>query len=177
MAVKQDPTHPTGVSSTETRESGEVYRARNRKANAALQLRASGADWDQVAEVLGYPSGHAALVATEKALEKELRTESKELLVKMADKRLELVLRGVMTKALDPEHPEHLIAAGRAREFIADHRKLFGLDKPTEIAMYSPTQSEIEAWVATKLPQDMTLEEDDIFEAEWSEGEPKALGA
>lgn len=168
MVMAQDSSDPTGVLSEYDKDPSTI-RARDRKANAAIQLRAAGADWDQIAEVLGFPTARAALVATERALEKELRTESKEFLIKMADKRLDALLRGIWKKATDPANPEQMIAVSKARELIADHRKLFGLDKPTEVSIYSPTQAEIEAWVAEQMPSGPELAEDDIFEVDWAE--------
>lgn len=173
--MAQDSSDPTGVATTYDKDPSTI-RARDRKANAAIQLKESGASWDQIAEVLGYPTARAALVATERALEKELRSESKEFLVKMADKRLERLLSAVWKKAIDPTSPEQMVAVTKAREIIGDHRKLYGLDKPTEVAVYSPSQAEIEAWVAEHITTDAALEEDDIFDVDFTE-EPPAIEA
>lgn len=174
--MAQDSTHPTGVVAEDDRTK-EALRARNRKANAALQLRANGADWEQVAEVLGFPTARAALVATENALEKELRSESKELLVRMVDKRLESLLKSTWKKAHDQNSPEHLNAVTKSREIIADFRRLHGLDKPTEVSLYSPNAAEVEAWVAEHMPTNPALVEDDIFDVDFIEEEPKELEA
>lgn len=177
MVQMQDSSDPTGVVSTNPRDN-ETLRARNRKANAALQLRVAGADWDDIAQVLGFPTGRQALVAVEKALEKELRDTSKEALRQMASKRLDRLLQAVWPKAINEDSPEQLPAVGKAREIIADFRKVHGLDAPTEISLHSPAQSEIEQWVsslvATQVPQ---LEEADIFEldeSDWEETEAEA---
>jgi anti-sigma factor RsiW len=185
---RQDPNDPTGVSDDSPAGGSGVARARDRKANAAIQLRIAGASWAEVAEALGYPTPRAALVATEKALEKELRTEeNKTNMRSMAGRRLERMLRGVWAKAIDPEHPEHLLAVDKARLIIDRHAKLYGLDAPTEVVVTSPAQEELEKWVSevikTKSPQ---LDEADIFDADWYEeengdddegGEPLALPA
>lgn len=170
MAVVQDPSHPTGVTSTLEGADPDVVRARDRKANAAVQMRIAGASWDEIAEVIGYPSGRDALVATERALEKELRDLSKDSMRQMAGRRLERLLRGVWPKAIDPDNPEQLPAVGKAREIIADHRKLFGLDAPTEIAVHAPTEQELANWVATVVNVGRpALEEADIFDIEAEE--------
>lgn len=170
MAVVQDPSHPTGVTSTLEGADPDVIRARDRKANAAVQMRIAGASWDEIAEVIGYPSGRDALVATERALEKELRDLSKDSMRQMAGRRLERLLRGVWPKAIDPDNPEQLPAVGKAREIIADHRKLFGLDAPTEIAVHAPTEQELANWVATVVNVGRpALEEADIFDIEAEE--------
>lgn len=166
----QDSSDPTGVLAVG--EVGkEVERARDRKANAALQLHIGkdgqgGEDWDTIAEVLGYPSARHARIATERALEKELHdhpaTVSRMRL--LANKRLEQMLRAVWAKATDPGCDEQLTAITRAREIIADHRRLYGLDEATKVEVSSPTDHELQVWVAgvikNTVPQ---LEEADIF--------------
>lgn len=172
MTVSQDSTHPTGVSDTSPRGGSEVARARDRKANAAIQLRIAGASWDEIAQSLGFPTPRAALVATERALEKELKSEESQTAMRsMAGKRLERLLRGVWTKAIDPQHPEHLVAVDKARQLIDRHAKLYGLDAPTEFVVNNPAQAELEKWVATVISESRpALEEADIFDAEVLEG-------
>lgn len=171
--IEQDSSDPTGVTQHEDQTDGkEVIRARDRKANAALQLAISGATWEDIAEALGFPTARAALVATEKALEKELRAHSKEFLRTIASKRLERLLRSTWRKAIDEDSPEHLPAVGKARELLADFRKLHGLDAPVEVAFYSPAEGEIEQWVASQIIKDApALEEADIFDDDIVEGE------
>jgi|ERR1044072_7248861 hypothetical protein len=140
-----------------------------RTAAAALRLKTAGATWEEIAEISGYKNAENAKAAIEKALVKELRDdpESKKIMRGLADLRLESLLRAVWVKAHDPEHPEQLAAVGKARELIADYRKMHGLDSPVEISVTNPTVHEIEAWVAEQsihLVPD--VQEDDIFEAE-----------
>lgn len=149
----QDSNEPSGIKGQTSGSTGatgnSVSRARQRKHNAALQLALAGASWDEIALSLGYPTGRLARVAVEKALEKQLATsDDRAKMRRIASARLDRLLRGVWSKAIDPDHPDHLIALSKAREVIADHRKLFGLDAPTEVVVHSPTQHELEAWVA-----------------------------
>lgn len=183
---RQDPEDPTGVSGDGERDNTAIIRARDRKANAAIQLRVAGASWTEIAETLGYPTGRAALVATERALEKELKSEENQTAMRsLAGKRLERMLRGVWSKAIDPSHPEHLLAVDRVRLLIDRHAKLYGLDAPTQFVVNSPTQAELERWVSTVVQQGRpALEEGDIFDADWEESdeddegpEPLAIGA
>lgn len=171
--MQQDSTDPTGVRDDSPKGGSEVARARDRKANAALELRKAGASWDEIAEVLGFPTARTALVAVEKALENGLRTkESQEFMRNLAGQRLDRLLRSVWKKAIEPENPEHLVAVTKARELIAQHAKLHGLDAPTEMVVHSPSAPELERWVASVVqagaPQ---LEEADIFDAEVVEDE------
>lgn len=170
MSSRQDSSHPSGVADDRVGRKGPgeyAYLQRNRKADAALSLRLSGATWADIAISLGYPTPRAAMVAVERALVKQLSETDREKMRVLAGARLERLLRGVWNKAIDPVDPEQLTAVNRARELIDRHAKLFGLDAPTEIVVHTPTQSELEDWVlrmtATMVP-DVT--EPDIFEGE-----------
>jgi hypothetical protein len=178
---EQDPTDPTGVKVLSERTDPATVRARDRKANAALQMRTAMADWEEIAQVLGYPSGRAAQVATEKALERELRTEqSRKHMRHLATRRLEALLRSIYDKATNPDHPEHLAALREARATIDRHAKLHGYDAPTEFVVNTPTSAQIEEWVAGMLSADTAgLPEVDIFDVEWTEDseEPAAIEA
>jgi hypothetical protein len=176
--MQQDSTDPTGVSApTKQWHDGgnNAGRARNRKANAALQMRYAGATWNEIASALGYPTPRTAMVATEKALERELaNADDREKLRKLAAARLDRLIRAVWPKAIDPDNPDQMIAVSKAREVIADHRKLFGLDAPTEVVVHNPSQTELEAWVARVVAfQIPEVVEYDII----GEEEPRALPA
>ncbi len=177
----QDSSEPEGIKDMTPRGDSKVARAKDRKANAALQLRIAGASWDEIAEVVGYPTGRLALVATERALEKELKTEESQVHMRsLAGKRLERLLRGVWTKAINDSHPEHLAAVDRARQLIDRHAKLYGLDAPQEFVVNSPSQAELERWVGTVIQAATPpLQEADIFDADvLDEGDdPPALAA
>jgi hypothetical protein len=168
VGIVQDETDVTGVSDSDGGRGGSALaRARDRKANAALQLRIKLVPWDEVATILGFPNGEAALRATERALEKELRTESRDVLRLLAGRRLDTLLASLWDRATNPEDPDHLAYNAQAASRIAQYAKLMGLDAPTEMIVHSPSESEIQDFVAkvTKglVPQ---LPEADIFEGE-----------
>jgi len=165
--IQQDSEDPDGVSA-DGRETNRknLVRARERKANAAIQLSLAGATWAEIAQSLGYPTPRAAKVATEKALEKALVSgDDRDKMRDMANQRLNRLLRGVWQKAIDPDHPEHLLAVTKAREIIAQHAKLFGLDAPAEFVVHAPSEQALEEWVASvvalKAPD---VEEYDILD-------------
>lgn len=183
MATFQDSSHPEGVATDDTHHGGKrsVSTARTRKADAALQLKTSGATWSEIAQVLGYPTPRQAMLACEKALVRQLNDEDDKAKMRaISGARLERLLRGVWNKAIDPSDPEQLSAVSRARELISDHNKLYGLAAPTEIVVSTPTQSELEDWVlrmtATMVPD---TEEADIWDGEVVEedDEPPAVSA
>jgi hypothetical protein len=176
--MQQDSTDPTGISAPargHLSPGSNAGRARMRKANAALQMRYAGATWPEIAQALGYPTPRTAMVATEKALERELaNADDREKMRKLAGARLERLIRAVWPKAIDPNHPDQMIAVSKAREVLADHRKLFGLDAPTEVVVHNPSQAELEAWVAKVVAfQIPEVVEYDII----GEEEPRALPA
>lgn len=184
---EQDSSHPTGVAGPVSgRDAGgkinpgnSTGRARTRKANAALELRLGGASWQDIARMMGYPSARAALVATEKALERNLLDHDRDKLRDLVSSRLDRLLRGVWPKAIDPENPEQLPAVGKSRELIADFRKLHGLDAPTEVVVTSPSQRELDDWVARVISQEVPdVPSYDVIEGEVIDEEPpRALPA
>jgi hypothetical protein len=172
MTTRQDPTHPTGISHDTPRGNSEVARARERKANAALEMKIEGWGWDEIAETVGYPNAKAAIVATELALEQQLKSEeSKKHMRKLAGRRLERLIRSAWSKADDEESPEHLRAISEVRLLIDRHAKLYGYDAPSEVIVTNPTTRQIDEWVSRNLRHvQPDLEEGDVFEGEWFEG-------
>ncbi len=174
MATYQDPEHETGVSVSKGGAEAEAVRPRERKANTVVALRLAGYSWEEIAEVEGYPTGRAALVAFEGALEKEVKT-SPEQQAKMRDlagRRLERMLRAVWTKAIDAANPEQMTAQQRALAVIDRHAKLYGLDAPTQFIVSNPTNDDLHAWVSQVMSQGGPVpDEGDIFDAEIIEPE------
>lgn len=165
MPTEQDPTDPTGVSGSGGKM--EIANARQRKSDAALALRTAGSTWDEIASLLGYPSGRHALVAIEGALKRRLNELDRDKLRVLASDRLESLLRSSWSKAHTQDSPEHLAAVGKSREVIADFRKLWGLDAPTEVIIATPTQQELDTWVAKVVGHQMpAVQEFDIVEGE-----------
>ena len=165
MAHAQDSSDPTGVRDDSPEGGSAVARARDRKANAALQLVMDDhASWIEVAEVLGYPTARAAKVAVEGALEKELHSGDREVLRRYASAKLDRLLRAVWGKAIDAENPDQMSAVREARTTLVEHIKLWGLAAPAEVVVSSPSEREIESWVAGVVSRSMPqLEEADIF--------------
>lgn len=166
--MTQDSTHPTGVADDSPNGGSNVATARGRKAEAALALRKDGEDWDTIAEVLGYPTGRAALVATEKALQNELKsTESRAFVRRLADDRLTEMLKSVYKQATNPDHPDHLAYLREASKLIAQHADLLGAKAPAEFSNNNPSAPELEKWVAQMLAQRTAAAvEANIFESE-----------
>lgn len=167
MATQQDSSHPEGVS-TDIAKGREARIARNRKADAALSLKTSGATWTEIAIALGYPTPRQAMLAVEKALVRQLQDDDDKAKMRaISGARLDRLLRAIWNKAINPDNPEQMTAVSRAREIISDHAKLYGLAAPTEVVVSTPTQVELEEWVlrmtAAMVPDS---DEGDIWDAE-----------
>lgn len=165
--MEQDPTDPTGVRETSTSLQPETVRARMRKAWAAVEAYWECHDWDEVAEMHGYPDGRAAQLAAERAMELEAKENPKSLalLRNYANRRLERLLRARWKDATAEEPTETSLAShDRALRTIDRWIRLNGLDAPTEVVVHSPTQEQIEAFVARVVNHDRPmLEEGSLF--------------
>lgn len=170
MVQAQDSTDPTGVAGTPGGRNGpgnSVSRARTRKAHAAIEMRLGQATWDEIALALGYPTARAAMVATERALERRLDSEDKAKMRRLCGERYNRLLRAVWPKAMDPDEPEQFVAVTKARELNASYAKLYGLEAPSEVVIHSPAQAEIEAWVARVVQKEVPqVESYDIIDGE-----------
>lgn len=164
------------IEKTDSSLNGAKYRERNRKAAAALQMRLDHHTWEEVCEVVGYPDPRTASRAVEMALQRELTSgESREAMRKMVQMKLDRLLSSVWKKATDEEHPEQMTALSKAKEILAQQTKLHALDAPTEVIVHSPAQAEIDQWVAEVVRQQTPeVEEADIFDVEWTDGEAEA---
>lgn len=179
MTLTHDPDAPGGIATTSPRGDSGAVSARQRKAEAAIQLLRQGETWDTVAKTLGYPDGDTARAWTERALADGLFTvESQEFLRQVAGAKLEALLNAVYDDALDPEAPDQLPKHAAARATLKDHVELMGYGAPKQYVVNSPTAAQIEALVAAVHAADtVDIEEEDIFEADIVEEEPDAAPA
>jgi hypothetical protein len=134
-----------------------------RTGQAATALRLAGASYAEVAEALGL----ADAVEARNIVERDLATRSDDEVGRTAlraeeEARILRLLRGVWAKATTPSDPEHLVAARIALAMVDRHARLMGLDMPTEVIVYTPTTSEIDAWVAEVV----ALQHTDILDVE-----------
>lgn len=121
---------------------------RTSRQEAAVALRIAGATYSEIARTLGYSSVTRAREGVERALALSVGDDDRERMRFIEGRRLERLLRGLWHKATDEESDEQLAAARTALAVIDRHAKLYGLDAPTVHAIYSPTQTEMEQWLA-----------------------------
>jgi hypothetical protein len=147
---------------------------RDREARAAVALRIAGATYTEIADTIGHPD----VRALRRMVEEEIGAasddeEGRSRLRSEANLRLERLLRGVWSKATDPNDPDHLPAVRTATGLIDRIIKLHGLDAPAQITVYTPTQQELDTWVAGMVVQqtvDLPPEPDDLLSLEPADG-------
>lgn len=119
----------------------------HRKADAAIAMRNAGSNLVDIADTLGYSTARTAMTAIERRLADTVTEETRAQMRQTASMRLERLLRGVWLEAIDPKAPDQLTAVSRARELIAQHAKLWGLEAPQEVIVHNPTSAEIDSWL------------------------------
>lgn len=124
---------------------------------AAVQLRLSGASFADIADILGLSNSRAALRAVERELaaQSSANEDEKARLRRETSMRLEALIYSVWDKATDPDCDEHLPAIRTAVTIIDRHAKLHGLDQPSEVIIHTPTQTELDQWVAAMVSHTM----------------------
>lgn len=145
-----------------------------RKAFSILELKEMALSDEAIAETLNLPSVEAVEEALVLGLSRAYRSDPNAVARtrELVNRRLERLLRAVMPKALNMEHPEQLAAHARALAVIDRHAKLYGLDAATKVDVeITPTQREMAEFVATvvKMRQDLP-QEGDIFGVVEAEG-------
>lgn len=124
------PTHAT---------SPTRVRSTMRKAKA-LELRAEGLTWDEVAKQSGYKSPQAAQLSVRNALEATLKEPADHLrLIEL--QRLEMLQKTWFPKAVEGDRD----AAAVVLKISERRSKLMGLDAPTQIQAIPPGMSREEA--------------------------------
>lgn len=141
---------------------------RKRRQKAAVAMKISGANYSDIAQVLSYGSATDARNAVESSLAEAAGPEEKDKQRHLAARRLERLLQAVWRKATDPKDPEQLAAVRTGVAIIDRHTRLFGIDAPQEMVVYSPSGAQIDEWLALARKQltGELPEEGDIIEGE-----------
>lgn len=131
------------------------------KANAAVGLWAAGMSWLEIATALNYSSERHAREAVENAVASTADEETKIKLRRKMQARYERLIRAVWPKAIDGKNEEQISAVRAAADLMSRQAKLFGLDAPAELSIYTPTTVELERYVAElTAPQRAALPEE-----------------
>lgn len=153
------------------------------RAEAAVALRLAGATYPEIARTIGYTSAFHAQQAVEKVLAASVGEDGRDRARHIEGKRLERLLRSVWSKATNPDSPDHLAYLRASLALIDRHIRLFGLDAPQQMVVYSPAQGEIEAWVAgmakavvAELPQEADIVGEIVYDLPGDEAIQGQLG-
>lgn len=103
----------------------------------ALQLRAEGWSFVQIAEELGYAGGSGAYAAVKSALA-EIREEAVDDIKTTALEKLNIILRAQMKKAIQGDTK----AADCCTRIIQRQANMLGLDAPSKVAPTNPDGTE-----------------------------------
>lgn len=145
-----------------------------RNALSILQLKEWGYSEEDIAETLNLPDVETVEAELVKGLSRIYRDDPAAVsrTRELVNRRLERLLRAVLPKALNPEHPEQLAAHARALAVIDRHARLYGLDAATKVDLeISPSQREMAEFVATVVKMRTDLpQEGDIFGVVEAEG-------
>lgn len=134
---------------------------------AAVKLRVEGTSYADIADTLGLATPRAALAVITDHLAVEVPADAKDQMRRECTAQIDALLASVWPKATDQGHIDQLPAIGRAVSLIDRKIRLHGLDAPTEVVVHTPTQSEIEAWIASQVRHTMpALVEPDIVDVE-----------
>lgn len=177
-----DELPPTEVEKREARD--RAVESEN-SATAAANLKIAGANWPEIAQVLGYSSPGAARAAAERAMAKMYDPETDYAAMRqLASARYERVLRSLSRKALnekldvpDPRKPgatkrvenhEHLAYASLFTKVVGEIANLHGLKAPQVLQIQSPTDEEFAGTVhrLMELAGSLPAQEADILELE-----------
>lgn len=131
------------------RANADLDKGRTNRAESAVAMRIAGANYTEIAKTLGYTSANQARVSVETALAATAGEADREQLRFVEARRLERLLRSLWRKALDESNEEHLAAIRTALAIIDRHARLYGLDAPAEMVVYSPSREEIDRFVAS----------------------------
>lgn len=140
-----------------------------RNTRTVLHMRIAGYQFDEIAEILGYENEIEVRKELERGAKQLIKEDahSAKLLRGIVGRRLERMTRAVYTKAIDPDHPEQMVAQQRTLANVDRFIKLYGLDAPVAHKVeVTPTEQAITDMI-NKLAETGNLpEEMNIFEAE-----------
>lgn len=148
-----------------------VEKDRQSRVESAIALRAAGANYSEIAELLGYATVAQARQAVERGLASTVTVESREEVRKLILRRTDRLLRSVYSKATKEDHPEHLAAVRTALAILDRQARLVGADAPQEVAVYTPTAAEMAEFIKRQgermrqgLPKEVDIIEGEVLD-------------
>lgn len=140
---------------------------------AALNLRLSGASYQEIADVMGYVSAATARMAVEKALAAAATEDGdKKTLRSQMSLTLDKYHQSVYRQAIDEDNPNQLAYQAAALRIVDRKIKLHGLDAPAKLEIM-PSTEELENFarqLASRGGYAPVVEGDPFTEVEMEEG-------
>ena len=138
------------------------------KGKAAAVMAVSGADFDEIAGVLGFPSARHAELATQRALADSLDSWDKADLKRLFTGRFETLFRGALRRSQTKGYFAREAAASTALKALEAQIKFLGMAAPSEHILHAPAASEIRVLVqqVTQKAIEQMPEEVDVLDAE-----------
>lgn len=115
---------------------------------AALALWTAGATYGDIAAQLKFRSPQVAQIAIERALSEQVddhadRTKQR----RKVSLTLERMMRSIMPKAVNPDHPEQLAAVRTTVSILDRYSKLNGLDAPIQVDVNMPDNDQFQRFI------------------------------
>lgn len=119
------------------------------RAAAAVQLAVEGAAYTDIARMLDYDSPTAAKNAVWGAIG-DVEIDPKEVARKrdLMGRGLGKLLTSCMRRATNPHDPDHAHYVRTVLAIMDRQARLYGLDAPTNLVVHTPTQQQIDDYVA-----------------------------
>lgn len=149
------------------------------RATQAGGMWLAGAPYQEIAERLNYANVHAAQRAVELAMSGTIDEENRKQVQKKMSMQLDRLARSAWTKAIDPQNPEQLAAIKTVTGVLDRKAKLLGLDEPSQVAVHTPAQQELQNWIDAilenkhgNLPQEADVVDGEVIDNEEVGREP-----
>lgn len=115
---------------------------------AALALWTAGATYGDIAAQLKFRSPQVAGMAIERALSEQVDdTADRSKQRRKVSLTLERMMRSIMPKAVDPNHPEQLAAVRTTVSILDRYSKLNGLDAPIQVDVNMPDDEQFQKFI------------------------------
>jgi hypothetical protein len=138
------------------------------KGKAAAVMAVSGADFEEIAQVLGFSTPRHAELAVQRALADSLDSWDRADLKRLFMGRYETLFRGALRRSQTKGYYAREAAAATALKTLVEQIKFAGLATPSEHIVHSPAESEIRLFVHHLVSRQTALlpEEVDVLDAE-----------
>lgn len=144
------------------------------KGKAAAVMVASGADFEEVAAILGFPTARHAELAAQRALADSMDSWDKAALKSLFMARFEGLFRGAYRRSQTKGYYAREAAANTALKALVEQTKFAGVASPTEHLVHGPGAAEIRVLVETVTSKALAAmpAELDVLDAEVVSDEP-----